>query len=149
MKPREYLQNEPPSGNATDYEDVLQHVSHYVEDRAVSDRQRDLLEPADHSIWDDNFDEKFKEVKFDKNLVSDCIWNHGSHGTGAPFIVVTPNKNVGLLKKMCPKSFTDTLWKLGALTPRQWEKYDNGRYFHISKAVTARLRHGWPAPRQR
>ena len=55
MKPREYLQSEPPSGNSTSYEEILQHVSHYVEDRTVEDQHHDLLEPADHSIWDDNF----------------------------------------------------------------------------------------------
>ena len=34
---------------------------------------------------------------------------------------------------------------MSAMSTHQWEQYNNKRYFHMSKVVAARLRHGWPA----
>ena len=132
-EPDSYLYVGGNAGRCRDYEEVLQKANEELKDRGIEDATGSLLCGAPGA------DTQQSGTKLVRELVT------LQYRPGSQFMIVTVYHGAEMADKICA-NIKDNFY-LAGLKTREWENAFNRKFFDISKAVTARLRHGYERAR--
>ena len=131
-EPRSYLSCNNSFGCAKDYDDVVEQAANDIRDRGLDENYSgELLDKMPDTP------STIRGTYFYRNLVWEVYRSRHLN----QFLIISLVHNaerIGLVSKRAGELRP----RMSTMSSHAWERCENGRYFHISKAVAARLRHG-------
>ena len=79
-------------------------------------------------------------VQMGTKFVRDLVWSKRRNVANEKFVIFTVNHMPELAWQAVPEVFE--FEHLSTVTSKEWERFDRGRFFDVSKGVTKRIRHG-------